>query len=78
MKNLKKSMDEGKLSKDAYEKLLGEDTKRFRNREKEIIEDMAFYNDEISNAPEQLKGKTEEDAVVAYLQNLGLALRNVR
>jgi cytochrome c oxidase cbb3-type subunit II len=37
------------------------------------------YTDaEIDKAPEQLQGKTEEDAVIAYLQNLGLALRNVR
>ena len=28
--------------------------------------------------PDELKGKTEEDAVVAYLQNLGLVLRNVK
>jgi cytochrome c oxidase cbb3-type subunit 2 len=37
------------------------------------------YSDaEIAGAPDQLRGKTEEDAVVAYLQDLGLALRNVR
>jgi len=37
------------------------------------------YTDaEIASAPAQLQGKTEEDAVIAYLQNLGLALRNVR
>jgi cytochrome c oxidase cbb3-type subunit 2 len=37
------------------------------------------YTDaEIADASAQLQGKTEEDAVVAYLQNLGLALRNVR
>ena len=37
------------------------------------------YTDaEIAKAPEQLQGKTEEDAVIASLQNLGLALRNVR
>jgi len=37
------------------------------------------YSDaDIAAAPDALKGKTEEDAVVAYLQNLGLALRNVR
>jgi cytochrome c oxidase cbb3-type subunit II len=30
---------------------------------------------EISAAPEQLKGKTELDAMVAYLQGLGLALK---
>ena len=37
------------------------------------------YTDaQIAQAPEEIKGKTEEDAVVAYLQGLGLALRNVR
>ena len=37
-----------------------------------------YTDDEIAKAPEALKGKTEQDAVIAYLQNLGLALRNVR
>lgn len=37
-----------------------------------------YTDDEIANAADQLKGKTEEDAMIAYLQNLGLALRNVR
>jgi cytochrome c oxidase cbb3-type subunit 2 len=37
-----------------------------------------YTDEDIAKAPEQLKGKTEEDAVIAYLQNLGLALRNVR
>jgi len=32
----------------------------------------------IAQAPEQLKGKTEMDALVAYLQGLGVQLRNVR
>jgi cytochrome c oxidase cbb3-type subunit 2 len=32
----------------------------------------------IAQAPEQLKGKTELDALVAYLQGLGIQLRNVR
>ncbi|MGE5169883.1 MAG: cytochrome-c oxidase, cbb3-type subunit II [Rudaea sp.] len=37
------------------------------------------YTDaQIAQAPGELKGRTEEDAVVAYLQGLGLALRNVR
>ena len=37
------------------------------------------YTDaEITAGGEAVKGKTEEDAVVAYLQNLGLALRNVK
>ena len=37
-----------------------------------------YTDDEIAKAPAELSGKTEEDALVAYLQNLGLALRNVR
>src|SRR5512142_110347 len=37
-----------------------------------------YTDGEIAQAPEEIKGKTEEDAVVAYLQGLGLALRNVR
>lgn len=37
------------------------------------------YSDaEIADAPEQLAGKTEEDALVAYLQGLGINKRNVR
>jgi cytochrome c oxidase cbb3-type subunit II len=34
-----------------------------------------YTDDEISNAPQQLHGKTELDAMVAYLQGLGLALK---
>jgi cytochrome c oxidase cbb3-type subunit II len=34
-----------------------------------------YTDDEISNAPQQLQGKTELDAMVAYLQGLGLALK---
>ena len=37
-----------------------------------------YTDDEIVNAPEAVKGKTEMDAMVAYLQGLGVALRNVR
>lgn len=37
------------------------------------------YTDaEIADAPAQLRGKTEEDALVAYLQGLGTNRRNVR
>ena len=37
------------------------------------------YSDEdIAGAAEAVKGKTEQDAVVAYLQGLGTLLRNVR
>ncbi|HTT09413.1 MAG TPA: cytochrome-c oxidase, cbb3-type subunit II [Burkholderiaceae bacterium] len=32
----------------------------------------------IAQAPEELKGKTELDALIAYLQGLGVQLRNVR
>ena len=37
-----------------------------------------YSDEEIAKAPDELKGKTEEDAMIAYLQNMGLALRNVR
>ena len=37
------------------------------------------YSDaDIAGAAEAAKGKTEQDAVVAYLQGLGTLLRNVR
>jgi cytochrome c oxidase cbb3-type subunit 2 len=39
----------------------------------------APYSDgEIAGAPAAVKGKTEMDAVIAYLQGLGTALRNAR
>ena len=37
-----------------------------------------YTAEQIAKAPEELKGKTEQDAVVAYLQNMGLAMKNVR
>jgi cytochrome c oxidase cbb3-type subunit 2 len=37
-----------------------------------------YTDDDIAGAPAAIAGKTELDAVVAYLQGLGLALRNVR
>jgi cytochrome c oxidase cbb3-type subunit 2 len=37
------------------------------------------YSDaDIAKAPADLKDRTEEDALVAYLQNLGLAMKNAR
>jgi cytochrome c oxidase cbb3-type subunit 2 len=37
------------------------------------------YSDEqIKNAAEEVKGKTEMDALIAYLQSLGLALKDRR
>jgi cytochrome c oxidase cbb3-type subunit II len=35
-----------------------------------------YSDEEIAKAPELLKGKTEQDALIAYLQSLGTALRN--
>ncbi len=37
-----------------------------------------YTDEEIAKAPEELKDKSELDAVVAYLQGLGLALKNKR
>ena len=37
-----------------------------------------YTEEQVAKAPEELKGNTEEDAVIAYLQGLGLALRNLR
>lgn len=37
-----------------------------------------YTEDDIAKAAESVKGKTEMDAVVAYLQGLGTLLRNVR
>jgi cytochrome c oxidase cbb3-type subunit 2 len=34
-----------------------------------------YTDEQIAQAPEQLKGKTEEDALIAYLQSLGVAGR---
>lgn len=40
--------------------------------------DHPYTDEEIANAPNAVKGKTEMDAVIAYLQNLGTALKKVR
>jgi len=37
-----------------------------------------YTDEDIAGAVEQTKGKTEMDAVIAYLQGLGVVLRNVR
>lgn len=37
-----------------------------------------YNNDEIAKAPEQIKGKTELDALVAYLQSLGTSVKTRR
>jgi len=35
-----------------------------------------YTDEQIAQAPQALVGKTEEDAVVAYLQSLGVGVRN--
>ena len=37
-----------------------------------------YTDDQIANAPAELTGKSEEDAMVAYLQNLGLAMKGAK
>ena len=37
-----------------------------------------YTDEEIENAPEQLKGKTQMDAMVAYLQRLGTVIKSRR
>ena len=37
-----------------------------------------YSDDDIAKSADAVRGKTEQDAVIAYLQNLGLALRNVK
>lgn len=37
-----------------------------------------YTEEEIASAPEALKGRTELDAMIAYLQGLGVQLRDVR
>lgn len=37
-----------------------------------------YTDEQLAKAPDELKNKSELDAVVAYLQGLGLALKNTR
>jgi cytochrome c oxidase cbb3-type subunit 2 len=37
-----------------------------------------YTDEDIAKAAESVKGRTEMDALIAYLQNLGIVLRNVR
>ena len=37
-----------------------------------------YSDEELKQAPEMLTNKSELDALIAYLQGLGLALKNVR
>jgi cytochrome c oxidase cbb3-type subunit 2 len=38
---------------------------------------VAYTDEQITNAPKELEGKTEEDALIAYLQGLGTNRRAV-
>lgn len=40
--------------------------------------DHPYTDEEIANAPKAVEGKTEVEALIAYLQGLGTALKNVR
>ncbi len=37
-----------------------------------------YTDEQIANAPKEVEGKTKEDALIAYLQGLGLALSNYK
>lgn len=37
-----------------------------------------YTDEEIAKAPEEIQGKTEIEAIIAYLQSLGLALKDKR
>ena len=39
---------------------------------------VAATSAQVAAAPQELAGKNEQDALVAYLQNMGLAMKNVR
>lgn len=63
---LKKTLDDGKISKEAYEKLLEEDTKRFRNRERELLDDIRFYNEEHQNAQRSAKDLSTKKELMQF------------
>ena len=39
---------------------------------------LPYTDEEIANSPAALKDKTEQDALIAYLQGMGLTMRNAR
>jgi cytochrome c oxidase cbb3-type subunit II len=39
---------------------------------------LPYTDEEIAQAPTALKGKTEQDALIAYLQGMGTAMKNAR
>jgi cytochrome c oxidase cbb3-type subunit 2 len=39
---------------------------------------LPYSDEEIAKANDELKGKTEQDALIAYLQNLGTAIKSTR
>lgn len=63
---LKKTLDDGKISKEAYEKLLEEDTKRFRNRERELLDDIKFYSEEYQTAQRSNKDLSTKKELMQF------------
>jgi cytochrome c oxidase cbb3-type subunit 2 len=47
------------------------------SRKMEVLRSLGhpYTDEEIKNAPKQLEGKTEQDALIAYLQNLGTSIK---
>ncbi len=39
---------------------------------------LPYTDEQIAKANDELKGKTEQDALIAYLQNLGTAIKSTR
>ncbi len=60
------------LDRPLKEAVIGDKMKALR------VVGVPYTDAEIADAPKALEGKTELDAVVAYLQGLGLALKQVR
>lgn len=63
---LKRSQEQGRISPEAHDKLLEEDTKRFRNREKELADDIASYQEEVRIAERQEKDLALKKELMEY------------
>lgn len=63
--SLKRSLEEGKIARDVYDRLCEEDTKRFRNREHELLEDIAFFQGELLSAQRSAKDLSTKKELMA-------------
>ena len=54
------------MSKEAYDKLLDDDTKRFRNRERELQDDIAFYSEELQHAQHSAKDRATKKELMSF------------